>query len=135
MQTARIFTNGNNQEDEVVIKKLGDIVVLLPKRYRAESLMAMLQELAQWILSVGSQPNLKNETLNEFLFAGYQYLHLPAEPAGVALKTSFSAWTAGAVKTSVFPPLPLPNWTMALQPAKSKVTTPSGWGGFYSILK
>ena len=56
MQTARIFTNGNSQavrlpkefcfeEDEVVIKKLGDIVVLLPKRYRAESLMAMLQEI------------------------------------------------------------------------------------------
>lgn len=56
MQTARIFTNGNSQavrlpkdfrfeEDEVVIKKLGDMVVLLPKRYRAESLMAMLQEV------------------------------------------------------------------------------------------
>ena len=56
MQTARIFINGNSQavrlpkefrfeEDEVVIKKLGDIVVLLPKRYRAESLMAMLQEI------------------------------------------------------------------------------------------
>lgn len=56
MQTARIFTNGNSQavrlpkefrfdEEEVVIKKLGDIVVLLPKRYRAESLMAMLQEI------------------------------------------------------------------------------------------
>ena len=56
MQTARIFTNGNTQavslpkdfrfdDEEVVIKKLGDIVVLLPKRYRAESLMAMLQEI------------------------------------------------------------------------------------------
>jgi len=56
MHTAWIFTNGNSQavrlpkefrfdEDEVVIKKLGDIVVLLPKRYRAESLMAMLQEI------------------------------------------------------------------------------------------
>ncbi len=56
VQIARIFTNGNSQavrlpkdfrfeEDEVVIKKLGDIVVLLPKRYRAESLLAMLQEI------------------------------------------------------------------------------------------
>jgi antitoxin VapB len=56
MQTARIFTNGNSQavrlpkdfrfdEDEVVIKKLGDMVVLLPKRYRTESLMAMLLEI------------------------------------------------------------------------------------------
>ncbi|MGD7037333.1 antitoxin [Methylotuvimicrobium buryatense] len=56
MQTTRIFTNGNSQavrlpkdfrfdEDEVVIKKLGDMVVLLPKRFRAESLLAMLQEI------------------------------------------------------------------------------------------
>jgi antitoxin VapB len=56
MQTARIFTNGNSQavrlpkefrfeEDEVVIKKLGDMVVLLPKHYRADSLMGMLQEI------------------------------------------------------------------------------------------
>jgi len=56
MQTARIFTNGNSQavrlpkefrfeEDEVIIKKLGDIVVLLPKHYRAASLMAMLEEI------------------------------------------------------------------------------------------
>lgn len=56
MQTARIFTNGNSQavrlpkdfrfeDDEVVIKKLGDIVVLLPKHYQAESLMGMLKEI------------------------------------------------------------------------------------------
>lgn len=46
MQTARIFNNGNSQavrlpkefrfdEDEVVIKKIGDIVILLPMKYRA----------------------------------------------------------------------------------------------------
>ena len=56
MQTARIFTNGNTQavslpkdfrfdDAEVVIKKLGDMVVLLPKPYRAESLMDMLLEV------------------------------------------------------------------------------------------
>lgn len=56
MNTARIFNNGNSQavrlpkefrfdEDEVVIKKLGDMVVLLPKRYKAESLLAMLEEI------------------------------------------------------------------------------------------
>jgi antitoxin VapB len=56
MQTARIFNNGNSQavrlpkefrfeEDEVVIKKIGDMVVLLPKRYRAEGLLAMLEEI------------------------------------------------------------------------------------------
>ena len=56
MDTARIFNNGNSQavrlpkefrfeEDEVVIKKLGDMVVLLPKKYRAETLLAMLEEI------------------------------------------------------------------------------------------
>lgn len=56
MQTARIFNNGNSQavrlpkefrfdEDEVVIKKIGDIVILLPMKYRAESLLAMLEEI------------------------------------------------------------------------------------------
>jgi len=56
MNTTRIFNSGNSQavrlpkefrfdEDEVVIKKLGDMVVLLPKKYRAESLLAMLEEI------------------------------------------------------------------------------------------
>jgi antitoxin VapB len=56
MQTARIFNNGNSQavrlpkefrfdEEEVVIKKIGDIVILLPMKYRAESLLAMLEEI------------------------------------------------------------------------------------------
>lgn len=56
MQTARIFINDNNQavylpndfrfeEDEVVIRKIGDVVLLLPMRYRAESLLAMLEEI------------------------------------------------------------------------------------------
>jgi antitoxin VapB len=56
MQTARIFTNGNSQavrlpkefrfdEDEVVIRKFGDLVVLLPRKIRAESLLAMLEEI------------------------------------------------------------------------------------------
>jgi len=56
MQTARIFSNGNSQavrlpkefrfeEDEVIIKKIGDIVVLLPTRYRADNLLAMLEEI------------------------------------------------------------------------------------------
>ena len=56
MQTARIFNNGNSQavrlpkefrfdEDEVVIKKIGDMVILLPKKYKAETLLAMLKEI------------------------------------------------------------------------------------------
>ena len=56
MQTARIFNNGNSQavrlpkeyrfdEDEVIIKKVGDMVILLPKKYKAEALSAMLMEI------------------------------------------------------------------------------------------
>jgi antitoxin VapB len=56
MQTARIFNNGNSQavrlpkefrfdEDEVIIKKIGDMVILLPKKYKAETLLAMLEEI------------------------------------------------------------------------------------------
>jgi antitoxin VapB len=56
MQTARIFNNGNSQavrlpkefrfdEDEVIIKKIGDMVILLPKKYKAESLLAMIKEI------------------------------------------------------------------------------------------
>jgi antitoxin VapB len=56
MQTARIFNNGNSQavrlpkefrfeEDEVIIKKVGDMVILLPKKYKAETLLAMFEEI------------------------------------------------------------------------------------------
>ena len=56
MQTARIFNNGNSQavrlpkefrfdEDEVVIKKIDDMVILLPKKYKAETLLAILKEI------------------------------------------------------------------------------------------
>jgi antitoxin VapB len=56
MQTARIFNNGNSQavrlpkefrfdEDEVVIKKVGDMVILLPKKYKAETLLFMFEEI------------------------------------------------------------------------------------------
>ncbi len=56
MQTARIFNNGNSQavrlpkefrfdEDEVIIKKIGDMVILLPKKYKAETLLVMFEEI------------------------------------------------------------------------------------------
>ena len=56
MQTARIFNNGNSQavrlpkefrfdEDEVIIKKVGDMVLLLPTKYKAETLLAMFEEM------------------------------------------------------------------------------------------
>ncbi len=56
MQTARIFTNGNSQavrlpkefrfeDDEIVIKKVGNAVILLPKRYAYEDVRALLDEI------------------------------------------------------------------------------------------
>ncbi|HLF97541.1 MAG TPA: type II toxin-antitoxin system VapB family antitoxin [Methylococcaceae bacterium] len=71
MQTARVFTNGNSQavrlpkefrldEDEVVIKKIGDMIVLLPTKYRAESLLAMLEEIAPMEIERG-QPKEQQE--------------------------------------------------------------------------
>ena len=56
MQTARIFNNGNSQavrlpkefrfeEDEVIIKRIGDMVILLPAKYNVESLLTMLKEI------------------------------------------------------------------------------------------
>jgi antitoxin VapB len=32
-------------EDEVIIKKIGDMVILLPKTYKAETLLAMFEEI------------------------------------------------------------------------------------------
>ncbi len=73
MQTARIFTNGNSQavrlpkefrfeEDEVVIKKIGDMVVLLPKHYRAESLLAMLEEIGPMDIERQQPADQQNRT-------------------------------------------------------------------------
>lgn len=71
MQTARVFTNGNSQavrlpkefrldEDEVVIRKIGDMIVLLPTKYRAESLLAMLEEIGP--MDIGrEQPTTSND--------------------------------------------------------------------------
>jgi antitoxin VapB len=75
MQTARIFTNGNSQavrlpkefrfeEEEVVIKKIGDMVVLLPRQYRAESLLAMLEEIGPMELE-RQQPEAPQERVFE----------------------------------------------------------------------
>ena len=49
----RVLENGPNllpkefrfDEEDVVIRKIGDLVVLLPRKYRAESLLAMLESI------------------------------------------------------------------------------------------
>ena len=56
MPTARLFTNGNSQAvrlpkefrfdgDEVIIKKVGGAVILLPKHYAYPDLKALLDEI------------------------------------------------------------------------------------------
>jgi len=56
MQTAKIFMNGNSQAvrlpkefrlegDEVVVKRVGDTIVLMPKRYSYAALKASLGQL------------------------------------------------------------------------------------------
>jgi len=56
MQTAKVFRNGNSQavrlpkefrfdDDEVIVAKVGDAVMLFPKNYRADSLAQALGEL------------------------------------------------------------------------------------------
>lgn len=56
MQTAKVFKNGNSQAvrlpkgfrvegDEVVIKKMGDTIMLMPKRYEYAALKSLLDQL------------------------------------------------------------------------------------------
>ncbi|MEW5741441.1 MAG: AbrB/MazE/SpoVT family DNA-binding domain-containing protein [Myxococcota bacterium] len=56
MQTVRVFKSGNSQavrlprefrfdESEVVIKKVGEVVLLMPRRFSAKALKALLGEL------------------------------------------------------------------------------------------
>jgi antitoxin VapB len=67
MQTARIFTNGNSQAvrlpknlrfegSEVVIKKVGDMVLLFPKKYSAARLKALLASFDADFAIERSQP-------------------------------------------------------------------------------
>jgi antitoxin VapB len=56
MNTAKVFRNGNSQavrlprefrvEDrELIVKRAGDVLLLVPSRYRAQSLLDALAEL------------------------------------------------------------------------------------------
>lgn len=56
MQTARVFMNGNSQavrlpkdfrfeDDEVVIKRIGNSVMLIPIRYALDDLQALLRDI------------------------------------------------------------------------------------------
>ena len=72
MHTARIFTNGNSQAvrlpknfrfegDEVVIKKIGDMVLLFPKKTSAARLKALLASLDRDFAIERAQPPAAQE--------------------------------------------------------------------------
>ena len=67
MQTAKLFRNGSSQAvrlpreyrfegDEVVVKRVGDAVVLFPKRYDAQALRDLLGVLDDDFVVVREQP-------------------------------------------------------------------------------
>ena len=71
MQTARVFMNGNSQavrlpkefrfeDGEVVIKRVGHTVMLIPKRYAYDDLKAMLQDIGPMDL-IREQPDQVEE--------------------------------------------------------------------------
>lgn len=72
MHTARIFTNGNSQavrlpkefrfeDEEVIIKKVADMVILFPKRYSADTLKALLGALDPDFIIERRQPEAAEE--------------------------------------------------------------------------
>lgn len=72
MQIARIFTNGNSQAvrlpkdfrfkgGEVVIKKVGDMVILFPKKYSAARLKALLSSFDEDFAIERDQPAVAEE--------------------------------------------------------------------------
>ena len=67
IKTAKIFMNGKSQavrlpkefrfdDDEVVIKKEGSLVFLIPKRYRAADLLELAREIGPVDLGEREQP-------------------------------------------------------------------------------
>lgn len=70
--TAKIFNNGNSQavrlpkecrfdDAEVIVKKVGDAVTLLPKRYTYQGLMARLKAIGPVKLAPRNQPRRKDK--------------------------------------------------------------------------
>jgi antitoxin VapB len=75
MQTAKVFTSGNSQairlpkefrfdESEVVIKKVGHVVMLFPTHYRADDLFAMLDEIGPLEIERDPPPAQQARDLN-----------------------------------------------------------------------
>jgi antitoxin VapB len=67
MQTAKVFKNGNSQAirlpkefrvegDEVMIKKINDTILLMPKRYEYSALKTSLEQFEPEFLIDRNQP-------------------------------------------------------------------------------
>ena len=72
MMTAKVFKNGRSQairlpkecrfsSDEVVVNKIGDIVILLPKQNKWESLMRAIDMFSQDFMEDGGTTDIVQE--------------------------------------------------------------------------
>jgi antitoxin VapB len=70
--TAKLFRNGSSQAvrlpkecrfegDEVIVKRFGDMVILVPMRYSFEGLMAQLREIGPIKLRRRAQPRKRDK--------------------------------------------------------------------------
>jgi antitoxin VapB len=70
--TAKLFKNGSSQAvrlpkecrfegDEVIVKRFGDMVILVPMRYRFEGMMAQLREIGPIKLGRRAQPRRRDK--------------------------------------------------------------------------
>lgn len=73
MQTAKIFKSGNSQAvrlpvgfrfntNEAVISKIGDAIILLPKKKDWEALLDSLGEFSKDFMEDRNQPEVQNRT-------------------------------------------------------------------------
>lgn len=70
--TAKLFRNGSSQAvrlpkecrfdgDEVIVKRFGDMVILVPMRYSFDGLMAQLREIGPIKLGRRTQPRKRDK--------------------------------------------------------------------------
>ena len=70
--TAKLFKNGSSQAvrlpkacrfegDEVIVKRFGDMVILVPMLYRFEGLMSQLREIGPIKLGRRAQPRRRDK--------------------------------------------------------------------------
>jgi antitoxin VapB len=87
MQTAKIFINGRSQAvrlpkdfrfagEDVYIKKVGKMVILIPKDDPWSSLINSLDQFTDDFMESREQPNQTRGKVYNAIHARHQYLHL-----------------------------------------------------------